>query len=129
MEDKTSRSVLQEMTGKISNINAFVALRYLSGHDTVFAIPTRYAMHYPENYYDEFFYILYADLTAFSNIEYKSIYSIRISKYSNSISSAVEKSHKNYPRSKVWSFLHLLVTEFEIGCLQTLAFGGSVSLT
>ena len=36
---------------------------------------------------------------------------------------------KNYPRSGVWSSLHLLVTEFEIGYLQTLAFGGSVCLT
>ena len=37
--------------------------------------------------------------------------------------------YQNYPRSGVWSSFHLLVTEFEIGYLQTLAFGGSVSLT
>ena len=36
---------------------------------------------------------------------------------------------ENYPRSGEWLSLHLLVTEFETGYLQTLAFGGSVSLT
>ena len=39
------------------------------------------------------------------------------------------KVEKNYPRSGVWSSLHLLVIQFEIGYLQILAFGGSVSLT
>ena len=36
---------------------------------------------------------------------------------------------KDYPRSGVSSSLHLLVTEFEIRYLRTLAFGGSVNLT
>ena len=34
--------------------------------------------------------------------------------------------YENYPRSGVWSSLHLLVKEFEIDCLHTLAFGDAV---
>ena len=60
--------------------------------------------------------------------EMLSNHQIKVKTHSGS-NGIVEKKTKKYPRSGVWSSLHLLVTQFEIGFLQTLAFGGSVRLT